>query len=284
MRTGSGSKDAFGPGNGLSHEFGLAMDDEGVSPVMFKQAVSVRPRKAAVGAALRGELLLPIIVDINDLITREIDLTKQWCGLAEIDYPGDKIVRQVIRDAAKAREGLTENDRFRPSIAADCGLEAAFQFFYGWNEQCDTERQPGLKVKLAAEPGKELWRDKKAERLAIERGVFSAVPLVELANPWDNSGRPYNLPYDAQDEVCREAGGEGLSTVEDLTWLPGRGTLERPGKPCWAPVWFRCKNAYGSVYSLSVCWDADGLCVGYCWFRGFACCSVGAVPRRLHRA
>ena len=279
MGTGSGGKDAFGPGNGLSHEFGLAMDDEGVTPSMFKQAVSARNRKASVGAVLRGELLLPVI-DVNDLIAREIELTTKWCGLAEIDYPGDKIVRQVMRDADKARKGLTVNDRFRPLIPAESGLEQTFQFFYGWNTQCDAERQPGLKVKLVVNPGDEFWRtDKKAERLVVECGVFRAVPLAELANPWDSDSRPYNLPYDKQDEVCREKGGEGLSTTEDLIWLAGRGTLENPGRPCWAPAWFRCKNTYDSGNSLGVCWGADGLKVDNNWNRDNANYNLGVVPR-----
>jgi len=234
-----------------------------------------------VEAALRGETGPPVTLD--DLVNRETALTKQWCGLAKMAYPGADVVDRVLREADQTWGGLNEHDRFVPG---SIGLELAFQAIIGWNEQCDKERQPGLKVKLAVTPGEEFWRqDKSVQRLPTDCGVFRCgVPLAEIAHPWDSQGRPYNLIHEAQDEACREVGGEGLSTAEELMFLVGRGTIEHPGRPCWPPTCFRAKNFFGSGSSLSVYWNVGGLKVISWYGRDSTFCGLGALPRRLLRA
>ena len=265
---------------GQANDVDLALGGSGVTPEMMNRVVTYPILRMRVAAALHGETAPPVTLD--DLVAREIALTKQWCELAEVTYPGDKIVQQVLMDADKAWGGLTVNDRFIPG---GLWLDETFQAIIGWNARCDEESQLGSKVKLAVKPGEEFWHtDKSVQRLKTEQGVFRCrSPLKEILHPWDAESTPYNLSYDRQDEICREAGGEGLCFAAEMIYFSVRGTLEKPGQPCWSPLVVRVKDFYGSGDSLSVLWDAGGLVVSNWCCRDDACCDLGALPRRLHR-
>lgn len=250
------AKDAFGPGNGLSHEFGLAMADERVIPAMFKQAVSDQICKSSVGAALRGELVLDKI-PFDQILERECMVVQIVLGWSGLKYSGDNKVEAALRRAEAEWDGLTSHDRVIPG---NLDLTRLFQAVYGFNDYCKSEGKTG--IKLGHEPNKEWWRsDKQAKSLPTYFGVLRQ-DLTVAMQPTDLTGSPFYLNADEHEAWARERGGDGMTSVEETLYLFLRSAYEY-GRPLWGVGWVRCRNTYGSDSHLALYWDAgDGLRVG----------------------
>jgi hypothetical protein len=256
---GTSSKDAFGAGNGLSHEFGLAMADENVTPQMFKAAiVSNSVRKVSVGAALRGELVVSQIT-IDQLIAREIALTTAFCETAKIAYPGDALIEKMLRHKESVAEAISINDRFILG-----GLKR--------RQLLDVSRSFGINL-YNNDPKS---ADNDGEELPTVQGIFQC-DFVTMMVPTNENHHPFMLDYDQRWTWATEQGGHGFSTAEQALYTIIRAKLELGRIPFMGGS-FRCKNVYGSGSSLRVGFNADrGLKVSF-WGRSIQDWLLGALP------
>jgi len=266
------AKDAFGAGNGLSHDFGLAMDDEKVVPSMFQTAVSDPIRKVSVGAALRGELTVSQVA-FDQIITRENNVLTLLCEWMGVKYPGVDVVERALRKAEAEWGGISIHDRVIPA-----GLDLAHLFagFYAFNAAKTEQRE--MPIKLGHPANEEWWRkDKNVQHLPTELSVIRQ-DLASVMQPTDLLGRPFYLNLEAQVAWAKDQGGDGITSAEETAYLFLRSVYER-GLPLWAAGSCRTRNAYGSTFSLYVYWDAgDGFCVDN--YDRFGIWDVGVLPRK----
>lgn len=249
------AKDAFGDGNGLSHQFGLAMHDEGVTPSMFQAAVALGSlRKRSVGAALRGDLTVEQAA-LDEIVTRENNTVQLICGWAGVAYPGTDVIREALQRAQSQWGEVTGHDRFVP---AGLGLPQLFAAIYGFNEWAKSAEQVAvgrMPIPLYHEQNSEWWRkDKSVQYLPTKAGV-SRLNHVTAMQPYDMTGRPYNRNYDEHVADAQAMRFDGIMEAELATYHFLRNVIEF-GRPLWAAGSCRCVNTYGSAYSLSVSWDA----------------------------
>lgn len=247
-RTGLQTKDAFGPGNGLSHQFGVAVRKEGVTAPMLKRVVDDPIHRGRVGALLKGETI-SLEVSLDRLAEREAIELQQLCTFAGLPYPGDSQIERALR-ARQAVAPLTEHDLVQ---VGGYTMEVGFDFFYAFNEQ---RRADGLdEFKLWQTPHREDWRSwRNAERFPTEFGVIT-VDFAAVLKSTNLLGHPFFLPQDKQEEWARAQGGDGLMSVEETLQLWARRLIQ--GKLPWDFGAARCRNALGSDFSLTVYWHAN---------------------------
>ncbi len=255
---GTGSKSAFGPGMGIGHEFGLKMFSEGVSPSMFKLAVSDPIRRASVGAALRGEISLATISP-EDWIVRERVVGE---SLAELGLPmfdqGD-----VVKAAEK---GVGIYDRFVPSLPKETARKQLLK-------ACE---RAGVKLYT----GNSKDGDYDGERIATVAGVF-ALDYASIFKPTNAEQHPYVLPYDQQMGWATEQGGDGFSTAEEAIYMAILRPKVEIGFLPYIGGYIRCQNTCDSGDSLGVYWSAgNGLRVSR-WYRSGAGWLLWALPRKF---
>lgn len=211
----------------------------------------------------------------DELLDREVDLTRQYCILAEVDYPSQETIKRGLKAAQKTWGSISVHDRFVP---AGIGLPEAFRFFCNFDKQQEAAGQPTLK--LYDDVRKEWWcQDKDIEHLATQAGIIRC-DFHTVWLPTDIQGRPFDLGHDDQVAWAKEQGGDGLTSAEETLYLFARCLLELQ-RPLWGAGLVRCRNRYGSDGSLHVDWDADdGLFVGY-WNRDDAHWALAALPRKF---
>lgn len=267
---GMGSKDAFGAGNGLSHQFGLAMGQQGVRPGMFQQAVIDPIRAAAVAFALRGEAITK--VSFEDLLTREINIVGIFCQTVGIHCPEPGMIEQALRLPEEANGSVTVNNRFMPG---DLTLKMLFQFIYNWNAQRVKDGEAPLK--LYDEQSKEWWRENKdVESLPTDAAILTC-DFNTVMRATDLAGRPFNLNMDEQIAWAKELGGDGIRSAEEVVYLFIRCLIENQ-LPLWGGGSVRCKNAFGSDSSLYVFFYADDGFYVDRWSRSGQYWDLGALP------
>ena len=255
---GTSSKDAFGAGNGLSHEFGLAMADVNVTPQMFKAAVSDPTKKASVGAALRGELAVTQIT-IDQLIAREIAINKTFCEAAGVPYFGDSHIKETVHHKELVAGSISIHDRYIPS-----SLTRRQLLNIGRN----------LGIKLYNNDPKAA--DNDGEEIPTEQGIFQ-LDFMSMMVPTDVDHRPFMLDYDQQWAWATEQGGNGFSSAEQALYAILRAKLELGRIPFMGGS-LRCRNTRSSGGSLRVYFNAgDGLCV-FNWDRSVQYWILGALP------
>ena len=181
MRT--SSIDAFGPGLGLGHEFGLAMGDEHITPAMLKDAVSNPIRKASVGAALRGEAS-GSEVTLEMLVVREMEYVGRLCAMTGYTPPSEDVIMTELETAQTKSGGLTVNDRFRPKGLT---LDIIFAAFYAGNSTVD------LSVRLYHTQGQEWWPNRQVGQTPPHRAGHHPVRL-RGCDAADGLGRPAVQP------------------------------------------------------------------------------------------
>ena len=242
MSTGSG-KDAFGPGNGLSHEFGLAMDKVGATPLMFKLVVSDPFRRESVGATIRGELSLPTISS-DQWIEREIAVRDRL-----VSYGMPPFEDSLLQKAATMGVGI--NDRFVPG---------------GLSRRQLLEIAGEASVKLNGGTAKSA--DYEGEELVTKPHIFS-LDHNTIFRPYgehmESISPPFMLNYDQQWQCATTVGGDGFTTAETAIYVAViRPWVEFGGRFPYMGGSIRCRNAHGLGYSLSVGFYAfSGLLVSY---------------------
>lgn len=82
--------------------------------------------------------------------------------------------------------------------------------------------------------------NKGVEQLPTEMGVLRC-DLSLVMQPIDDENRPFNLNYDDQLTWCKEQGGSGFTSVEELLYLVLRMLLEF-GRILFLGGWVRCRN------------------------------------------
>lgn len=274
MRT--GSKDAFGNGLGNAHQFGLAMGERGITPAMFQQAVADPTRGVAVAASLRGESMMQILLE--DLLIGEIEVIRIFCETAGIVPKGidvnDEQIEQALRQIEAKNGSVTVNDRFIPG---NLTLFEMFRFVYNWNaKQIEDGKSP---LRLYNEQSKEWWRNNKdVESIPTKRDIITC-DFQTIMKPTDMSGHPFNLNIDEQIAWASEQGGDGIMSAEEVVYLFVRSLIENQ-LPLWGGGSIRCRNAFGSDRSLSVCWfTGAGFNVSGCGRSGRRW-PLGALPRK----
>jgi len=231
----------FGPGLGRAHEFEIALGEVAssfIDRIIRRDPVAIRQMKALA----KGE---PFAYDFDTLLERE----KHWLGAictdAGVAYPGDDLVKAALEKMSEVKGMVTEHDRV---VIGKLGLPQIFQAFYALNDRLRTSGEEP--VWLYTDPGKEFWRtDKAVEHLPTEFGVlrqdFGRVAEV------DRRHQPRNLTYDQHHSWTLERGGDGMTSAEETSYLELRCQLEF-NRPLFSGISIRCRNAYGSDYSLYV--------------------------------
>ena len=253
--TGSVAKDAFGPGLGLGHEFGLAMSDEQVTPSMFKQAVSMQGRKQSVGAALRGELQLTTITPA-DWVAREMAIGAELvkCGLPGFDQ---KLVEMTATDDVGLYDRFVSAGFQRRQLLEACG-KAGVKLYQGNARDADRD----------------------GDEMPTVASVFT-LDYMNIFRPTNPEHHPFMLDYDQQWSWATERGGEGFSTAEEFLYVGVlRPRIELGCLPYMGGS-VRCQNACGSDRSLYVFFRAgSGLSV-YFWARSDEDWDLWALPRKF---
>lgn len=233
----------------------------GVDSSHYQATIDDPIRRAVVAAAYRGEIE-GVSVTPADWAAREMAISAELVKYGLPAFDDNK-----VECMSKGNVGL--HDRFLPG---DLTLQVLFPFFYNWN---NTEDNPA--VKLAHDPNKEWWRnDKSAESLPTMAGVLTC-NYSQVMQPIDLAGRPYFLPMDEQVKLAKQMGGSGLTSAEQVTYLFIRSVVERR-LPLWAAGSARCRNLYGSGYSLRVGWGAGYGFYVFRWVRSEQFWILGAVP------
>ena len=250
---------SFGSGLGNAYELGMALHDERVTPAMVHQAVADPIRKAAVGAAFRGEMAIGD-VSLDQILEREINVVTTLCGEDWMQYGAEgavKALEQQIEAALRKVEetwgSVTIHDRIIP---AGLKLDRIFTGVYAYNAH-----NPDAPIKLGHDPNKEWWRtDRQVGHIPTEFGVIRQ-DLTKVLQPTDVAGRPFYLNLDDQIVWSKTQGGDGLTTTEETTYLWLRSLYER-NLPLWGAGSCRTTNACSSLLVLFSA--ADGLIVGRC--------------------
>jgi len=230
----------------------------GVLPTHVQQVIDDPIRRAVVADAYMG-IIAPQQVEFNDLLAREISVTGSFCKIAKIAYPGDERIEKALHNK-EAAAGISIYDRFIPG-----GLKR--------RQLLDVSRNFGIKL-YKNDPRD---ADNDGEEMPTEQGVFQ-LDYMSMMEPTDDLHRPFMLDYDAQWTWATEQGGNGFSTAEQALYAIIRAKLELGRIPFMGGS-FRCKNAYGSDYSLGVSFDAGvGLYVFSRWGRSRQRWSLGALP------
>ncbi|MCX6809815.1 MAG: hypothetical protein NTZ65_03665 [Candidatus Berkelbacteria bacterium] len=260
---------AFG-NTGQANDVDLALGRCLVTPAMLQRVVTDPTHCAAVAAAMRGEQ--PSSARFDDILVREGNVTQIICDYAEVEYPGNDIVEKALRMVQAKRGVVTIHDRFAPKIA----LPQLFNFFYRYNKVAEEEGR--IPVKLWQTAGQENWRGWDAEFLPTETGVINC-DFSQVMRATDITGRPFLLDMDQQMTWAKEQGGDGITSVEQITLLFIHSIIEF-GRPLWGGGTVRCCNSCGSGDSLDVYWDADGGFGVGDWSCSDQDWNIGAVPRK----
>lgn len=118
------SKDAFGPGTGMAHDFGLAMGkkERGVKPEHFKKAVDDKVRGDLVATALRGDPLASPRENTFPLVAIEHDSgysRKPFNVLAELTLEEFARIRAFTKNVGLRLFSIPPDERRIPQLGKD---------------------------------------------------------------------------------------------------------------------------------------------------------------------
>ncbi|MBU2595836.1 hypothetical protein KJ713_03340 [Patescibacteria group bacterium] len=223
----------------------------------------------------------PPTMDFAGILERELQYVGRFCEMAKVACAGDSVIEQAL---TKAAEGWDLSDHLR-FVPAGVGLPQLYCFLHDFNQKQEAAGLPILKICQEGDhkPGKEWWRS----RTDVHEPTIAGVSYLDhgmVMRPTDLAGRPFNLPSDLQHAWALERRGDGLTSAEGTLYHFSRSILEED-RPLWGSGLVRCRNAYGSGYSIDVDWDAiDGLSVVDHWHRTDTYWNLGALPWRFIRA